>query len=207
MRVILASASPRRREILSMAGLSFTVSPTDCAELDKADTPDALVKLLSYEKARAGAEAETARSSGRTAVIGADTVVSCGGQVLGKPRDREDALRMLSLLQGREHQVYTGVTVFWRQGDGPWRWESFSERTRVWFFPMSPEEIEGYVSCGESMDKAGAYAIQGRGSVYIRGIEGDYYNVMGLPVARLYQFFRRMGWLEPEKGEAAPGFR
>ena len=119
-------------------------------------------------------------------VIGADTVVVCDGQILGKPKDRDDAVRMIRLLQGRDHQVMTGVTVILNGQQ-----ESFCEMTDVHVYPMTEEEIAAYVATGEPDDKAGAYGIQGAFGVYIRGIDGDYNNVVGLPIARLYHVLSR----------------
>lgn len=117
-------------------------------------------------------------------IIGADTVVAVDGQILGKPADRADAVRMLRLLQGKEHQVITGVTVILKESG---KTVSFAEVTKVYIFPMTEEQIEQYIETGEPMDKAGAYGIQGKFAVYVSGIEGDYNNVVGLPVGRLYQ--------------------
>ncbi len=120
-------------------------------------------------------------------VIGADTVVSCWGRIMGKPGDKEEAFDMLWELQGKSHQVYTGVTLAWKYADMPAMFHSFYECTDVTVFPMTEEEIERYIDSGEPMDKAGAYAIQGRFAAYIQGICGDYANVVGLPVGRVYQ--------------------
>ena len=204
-KIILASASPRRCELLSQIGLTFTVCPSRKEETAKAVGPGELVEELSWQKAADVFEMLTAERiqregiSGapeirpavesvgkeRFLVIGADTVVACGKEILGKPAGKEDACRMLEKLQGRSHFVYTGVTVI-GQGE-PTECFSFHERTRVDFYPMTSEEIEAYVKTGEPMDKAGAYGIQGRCAAFIRGIEGDYNNVVGLPVGRLYQ--------------------
>lgn len=185
MRIILASASPRRRELLTQIGIPFEILVSDVTERVSSDDPGQVVQTLSGQKAEA-AEA-LAGTSEETLIIGADTVVSCGGRILGKPRSEEDAGRMLRLLSGREHEVYTGVTLILRRGDGERTVRSFWECTRVEFAPMTEREIDAYVATKEPMDKAGAYGIQGFGARYIVGISGDYNNVVGLPVGRLYR--------------------
>ena len=186
MKIILASQSPRRRELLARMGLEqFEIRPASGEETASPDLPPArLVEELSRQKAL-----EIARTGGaQDVVIAADTVVAADGRVLGKPHSREEAREMLRLLSGRTHTVYTGVTV--RQGD---RERTGHEATDVVFRPLTPEEIDAYVDTGEPMDKAGAYGIQGRGCVLVEGIRGDYYNVMGLPVCRLYEILREFG--------------
>jgi septum formation protein len=186
---ILASASPRRREICDLLGLSYTVIPAlSEAPLDLSlPLEQAVMKV-----ARAKAEEVAASHPGRL-VLGADTVVAAEDgltpAVLGKPRDPEDARRMLKRLADRRHRVLTGVWLCGESGGGPVA-RGFTDQARVRFAPMSPEDIADYVSTGEPMDKAGAYAIQGRGMRYVRGIEGDFYTVMGLPGARLWEFLR-----------------
>ena len=125
-------------------------------------------------------------------VIGADTIVTLDGKILGKPSSQEDAVKMLSMLRGRSHQVFTGVTVMSREGENV-QTLTFHESSQVSFYPMSDREIQDYVHSGEPMDKAGAYGIQGKGAVFVREIQGDYNNVVGLPVARLYQEMKTMG--------------
>ncbi len=185
MKIILASASPRRRELLEQIHIPFEVLVSDVEEQITTTVPRLLVQELSRQKAQVvfstllknqGAEA------GDVLVIGADTVVACDGQILGKPKSEAQAEEMLSLLQGRTHQVYTGVTLLYREKS-----HSFYEETAVSFYPMSREEIAAYVNTKDPMDKAGAYGIQGLCARYISGIEGDYNNVVGLPVGRLYQ--------------------
>lgn len=182
----MASASPRRQELLSQIGLTFRVCPSRKEETVSSRVPAQIVQELSLQKAED--IFSQIPKDGALLVIGADTIVSCDGEVLGKPQNEQDACRMLSLLQGRSHQVYTGVTVIWqnqaKEEEGRF---TFYESTEVEFYPMSPQEIADYVSCGEPADKAGAYGIQGRCAAYIRGIRGDYNNVVGLPVGRLYQ--------------------
>lgn len=185
-KIILASASPRRQELLSQIGLSFCVCPSHKEERVTQTLPEQIVQELSRQKAEDIFEQKKDTES--FLVIGADTIVACDGQIMGKPADRADACRMLSKLQGRSHQVYTGVTVIRQRAADSLKEEfTFYECTEVDFFPMSEAEITAYVETGEPMDKAGAYGIQGRCAAHIRGIRGDYNNVVGLPVGRLYQ--------------------
>lgn len=183
--VFLASASPRRKELLTQIGIGYQVIVSEVEEKTASDKPWEMVEELSALKAGAVLERITEDSF---VVIGADTVVALEGRIMGKPKDEEDAIRMLSLLQGKTHQVYTGVTLLWAEKEGgrPRR-VSFHEKTDVTMYPMSREEIRAYVDTGEPMDKAGAYGIQGRCAAHIKGICGDYNNVVGLPVGRLYQ--------------------
>ncbi len=180
--VILASASPRRRELLGQIGINFRIQVSEADEEIEVLNPDEMVRELSARKAEA-VMTQLAQKEG-SLVIGADTVVSCDGVILGKPVDAEDAKRMLRLLSGRSHEVYTGVTLLYGEES---RRHTFYERTAVHFAPMTEREIEDYVATGDPMDKAGAYGIQGICARYITGIEGDYNNVVGLPVGRLYQ--------------------
>ena len=174
--VILASKSPRRRELLARITPDFEVVVAEEAEVLPADvTPEETPVYLAAYKA-----GSVAASRPDKVVIGSDTVVIIDGTVLGKPRDKDDAARMLRLLSGRKHTVVTGCCLICGT-----RWLSFSERTRVEFYALSDREIEEYIATGEPFDKAGAYGIQGQGSLLVKGIEGDYFNVMGLPVARL----------------------
>lgn len=188
-KIILASASPRRKELLSQIGLTFSVCASKKKEEISSAVPPQIVQELSAQKAED--IFSQAVKDGAVLVIGADTIVSCGGAVLGKPKDKADACRMLAALQGRCHQVYTGVTVIWQAAPGADKGRfTFYECTEVEFYPMSEAEIAAYVACGEPMDKAGAYGIQGRCAAHIKGIRGDYNNVVGLPVGRLYQELR-----------------
>ncbi len=172
---ILASASPRRKELLSLAGFDFEVITADIDEvLDPSLAPHKLVMSLASQKARAVA----AENKSKT-VIGADTVVVLDGKVLGKPHSSEEAVAMLKSLSGNTHEVFTGVCLV--KGE---REHCFYERTAVTFYPLEDELIEQYVASGEPMDKAGAYGIQGKGCVLVKGIDGDYFNVVGFPVAR-----------------------
>lgn len=182
MNLILASASPRRRELLSLFGIPFTIRAADIDEaMDPAKAPYDEVARVSRLKALA------IPRDGDDVVIAADTIVVCGGKVLGKPHSTEQAKEMLRMLSGRDHQVMTGCTVL--RGEAA---ETFTEVTDLTFRPLSEKEIERYVASGEPMDKAGAYGIQGGAALFCPGMRGDYYNVMGLPVCRLGQTLRRM---------------
>jgi septum formation protein len=187
-KIILASASPRRRELLAQGGIPFTVIPSQAEEKITTEQPGQAVEELSYLKCSDIYE----KSLGDVLVIGADTVVASEGKILGKPSSQKDAVKMLQSLQGREHEVYTGVTIMAREGNEN-RKKTFHEKTKVVFYPMSDEEIRSYVNTGEPMDKAGAYGIQGKSAVFIKKISGDYNNVVGLPLARLYQELKNMG--------------
>ena len=179
--IILASGSPRRKELLAQVGISFEIVKAEGEEIINTTVPEEAVKELSRQKAR-----EVAARTDGDVVIGADTVVAADHEILGKPKDQEDAVRMIRMLQGRTHQVLTGVTVILR--DGVRKKEICCvETTHVHVYPMTEEQIRDYVASGEPMDKAGAYGIQGLFAAYVSGIEGDYNNVVGLPVGRLYQ--------------------
>lgn len=179
MTIVLASASPRRQELLARLNLSFTVMAADLDEESiTAPNPALLVETLSREKAAKVSELV----AGAPPIIAADTVVVLDGVILGKPRDEAEAFSTLSALSGRVHEVYTGVTV--QQGS---KVHSIHEVSRVRFRPLTPEEITQYIKTKEPMDKAGAYGIQGFGALLVSGIEGDYFNVMGLPLCRLGQ--------------------
>lgn len=176
--VILASASPRRAELLAAAGIPFDVRPADVDETVAAgEAPEAYVRRLAEDKARAVAQQHPGRL-----VVAADTTVVVDGEIFGKPADTADAVRMLRRLSGRSHVVLTGVCVC-----GPGQQASAVDRTVVAFAPMSDGEIDAYVRSGEPMDKAGAYAIQGLASRYVTRIEGSYSNVVGLPVAVVFR--------------------
>ena len=185
MKIILASQSPRRRELLERMGISdFEVIPAREEELaTRTLTPDQLVEELSRRKC-----AEVASARPDDLVIAADTMVAVNNRVLGKPRNEDDAARMLTALSGKLHMVYTGVTV-----SGGGRTLTEHEMTSVRFRPLTQADIVRYIATGEPMDKAGAYGIQGYGSVLVEGISGDYYNVMGLPVCRLAKMLARFG--------------
>jgi septum formation protein len=176
--LILASKSPRRREILERAGIPFLVSAADIPEqVEPGETPREYVARLAREKANAVAG---------DLVLGADTVVVLDEHILEKPKDHSDAVRMLRLLSGREHSVLTAIHL--RHGE---TFQSEIQETRVHFLPLTEEEIEEYAASGEPMDKAGGYAIQGLASKFIDRIEGDYFNVVGLPVSLLYRILKR----------------
>lgn len=187
-KIILASASPRRKELLEKAGISFEIRPSRDEETITSVLPEEIVKELSYNKARSAA----GEKEEGTIIIGADTIVSYEDRILGKPADEEDAVQTLLKLQGNTHQVYTGVTVLVCE-QGEWKPFTFAERTDVTFYPVSEEEIRSYVKSGEPMDKAGSYGIQGTFGIYVKGICGDYSNVVGLPVARLLYEMKQQG--------------
>jgi septum formation protein len=190
MKLILASASPRRAEILRDAGISFSVLSSALDETpEPGETPQALVERLSAAKV----ELAAARAVGPAILVAADTVVVLDGRALGKPRSTEDARAMLELLSGRTHAVLTGVTLV-RLPDLERR--QFVESTLVSFVPLSDEEISRYLDTDEPYDKAGAYAIQGRAGKYIPRIEGCYFNVVGLPLARVFASLQDLGWTE-----------
>ena len=181
MQLILASASPRRKELMEFFHIPFVIRAADIDEtMNPALPPEAEVARVSRLKALAvPREAEDV-------VIAADTIVVCGGRVLGKPHSHEEAAQMLRLLSGRDHQVMTGCTV-----RAPGGTETFTEITDLHFRQLTEAEIARYVASGEPMDKAGAYGIQGGAALFCQGIRGDYYNVMGLPVCRLGQVLKR----------------
>lgn len=178
--IILASASPRRRELLEQVGLDFEVIPSKGSEVIRETEPDKIVMQLSGDKAKEVARVVRERKRTDAVVIGADTVVVNDGRILGKPADGQDAFNMISGLRNGCHYVYTGVTIIYKD-----ICRSFAEKTQVRVCDMSDSEIWEYIGTGECMDKAGAYGIQGRFAEYVTGIDGDYNNVVGLPVARL----------------------
>lgn len=192
MRVVLASASPRRKELLKRAGVAFEVLPATGEEIITGENPPKVVMELAFKKAKEVAGKLAAKDGGELLILGADTVVTYDGVVLGKPKDEADAVRMLSVLNGSTHSVFTGVALIY-QAKGTERVLNFYQETRVTMYPMSPGEIQAYVRSGEPMDKAGAYGIQGRGTVFIEKIAGDYNNVVGLPMARVYQEMKKLG--------------
>lgn len=195
MKIYLASASPRRKELLRQVGISFKVIPSDVEEKITKEKPDEVVEELSYQKAVDVCGKLVKEGKEDFVVIGADTVVSAWGKILGKPADKADAARMLKELQGGSHQVYTGVTIAWKYENMSPMYAIFSECTDVTMYDMTDEEIKAYVDSGEPMDKAGAYAIQGLCAAHIQGICGDYNNVVGLPVGRLCQELKKRGLL------------
>lgn len=182
MQLILASQSPRRRELLGLLHIPFTVRAADIDEtMDPTKSPFDEVARVSRAKAAATPHGP------EDVVIAADTIVVCGGRVLGKPRDTAQAAEMLALLSGRDHQVMTGLTVLAGSKS-----ETVTEVTDIHFRPLTEKEIAAYVRTGEPMDKAGAYGIQGGAALFAERLNGDYYNVMGLPVCRLGQMLARL---------------
>jgi septum formation protein len=188
MRVVLASKSPRRREILSSLGIAFDIVSADADESSDITDPALLVRELALRKGRATRELLKARGEWNddTLIIASDTVVAIDGEILGKPRDKADAARMLSLLSGTAHHVISGIALLIGDRDAA----DFDD-TSVRFSPMTEAEIAWYVASGEPMDKAGAYAVQGLASLWVKGLDGCYFNVVGLPVHKLNELCRR----------------
>ena len=188
--MILASQSPRRRELLGLFCPEFEVMPAQGEEsLPDGISPRDAVMLLSKQKA----EEISARSPGSIVagqLVAADTIVATDGEILGKPKSQEHAAEMLRRLSGRVHSVFTGVTLI-----TPKTSVTFAEETLVEFYPLTAQEIADYTATGEPMDKAGAYGIQGRGALLVKRIEGDYYNVMGLPAGEVYHRLKELGAL------------
>ncbi len=180
--LVLASASPRRRELIAHLHREVLIEVSAVEEVITKTEPAEVVCELATQKAECVAKKVSAGAT----VIGADTVVACDGRILGKPKDRADAIRMLSMLSGRKHSVYTGVALCRREGNDMVT-DCFYEETKVEFYPMSQQEMESYVDSGDPMDKAGAYGIQSGAAIFVKSIEGDYNTVVGLPVAALYQ--------------------
>ena len=174
--IILASASPRRSELMTLAGFRFDVICADIDEIvpEKA-LPQEVVMSLALQKAQA-----VAKDHRKSAVVGSDTVVALDGKILGKPRSEKEAAEMLRSLSGRIHKVYTGVAIVCGE-----KVTSFFEETEVEFYPLTDQEILDYVATGEPMDKAGAYGIQGKGALLVEKIDGDFYNIVGLPIGTL----------------------
>ena len=198
--LVLASASPRRQELLRNAGVRFVVQPTNIPEVPQpGEAPRAFAERMAREKALT-----VFRRRPNDFVLGADTIVVVDGEILGKPRDSADAVRMLRVLSGRTHQVITGVCLVSprlrtedRQPEAGFE-DVRSETTLVTMDPLGDDDIHSYVSTGEPRDKAGAYAIQGRASRWVSRIEGDYFNVVGLPVSLVYKMLREHGAIEIE---------
>lgn len=194
VKFVLASGSPRRKELLEQIGMQFEISSAHGEEIITKEQPWEIVEELSMQKATEVAD-RYEREHGvqdNTVVIGADTIVAYGAEIMGKPKSRQHAIEMLSELQGHVHQVYTGVTLIIMTGKDR-KFICFHEKTEVEMYPMTQAQIEAYVSTGEPMDKAGAYAIQGKCAAYIKGIRGEYNNVVGLPIARLSQELSKAG--------------
>ncbi len=187
MRIILASSSPRRKKLLAQMGLQFEVIPSECKEKFLPEqSPAEIATKLALDKAKN----VSARIQEPALVIGADTIVVRENKILGKPKDKDEAYSMLCQLQGQVHQVITGLAVIDTQSG---RCLTGYERTQVELAPLTPQEIKWYISTGEPMDKAGAYAIQGFGGILIKRISGCYYNVVGLPIHRLWVMLKQMG--------------
>ena len=186
-RIILASASPRRRELLAQMGLSFEVMPSTKEEKIIEAEASEVVESLSAQKAEDIAQ----QINGDATIIGSDTIVVCDGEIMGKPHSKEEAFSMISRLQGRKHQVYTGVTVIDRI-NGKESKKTFAAQADVSVYPMTDAEIEAYIAKGESMDKAGAYGIQGAFGMFIKEIKGEYTTILGLPIAALYQTLKEL---------------
>lgn len=190
-RLILASASPRRKELLTQIGAEFEIIPAVGEEVIVSAKPKQAVLDLSRQKAEEVAR-KFYQEAGNIVILAADTIVAFDGEILGKPKDPEDAKRMLGMLSGREHSVFTGVTMVVK-ASGSEKIISLYEETKVFMYPMTEKQIEAYIETGEPMDKAGAYGIQGKCAVYIEKIVGDYNNVVGLPVAAIFQKLEKSG--------------
>lgn len=183
--IILASTSPRRKELLSLLSIEFRIISKNTDEtLDNDLTPIENVMKIAAQKAEA-----VANNYHESLIIGCDTIVVLDKQILGKPRDKEDAYRMLKSLSGRAHKVYTGVSL---QNKSKELWMSFYEETTVYMKVLSDKEIWNYIATGDPMDKAGSYGIQTQGALFIEKIEGDYFNVVGLPISTLYEKFKEI---------------
>ncbi|MDO4301456.1 MAG: Maf family protein [Clostridia bacterium] len=184
MEIILASGSPRRSDLMKQAGLEFRVSVCNTDEsYDENMTPAEIVMELSLRKADAVFDKEMPEKD--TVVVAADTIVAMDDEILGKPKDRNDAVRMLNKLSGKKHQVYTGVTLYYYVNDRVFI-ENFADCADVYFRELSQETIASYVDSWEPMDKAGAYGIQGLGAILVDKIDGDYYTIVGLPISKVY---------------------
>ena len=200
-QMILASASPRRKELLEQIGAEFVICPAKGEEVITETDPSAVVMELSRQKAEEVASGVLTYNEQHAdlatpqdiLVIGADTVVAYENQILGKPKDEEDARRMLTMLSGKTHSVYTGVTFVFIDKEGRTGEHCFFEKTDVCMYPLKEEDIVRYIQSGDPLDKAGSYGIQGRFAIHIKEIRGDYNNVVGLPVARLYQELQKLG--------------
>ena len=188
-RIILASGSPRRKELLSLMGVTYEVMVSQKEEKLEDIEPSGLVMELAKMKACDIAE----KVEGPAVILGADTVVSCKNKVLGKPKDTEDARRMIAMLAGNSHEVYTGVTMIIKEENQTERVVTFYEATKVHVTPMSEEEIQAYVATGEPMDKAGAYGIHGKGSAFVERINGDYFAVVGFPCCYVNSVLNKLG--------------
>ncbi len=187
-KIVLASASPRRKEILEQVGISFDIIPSTSDEVITKNVPKDIVEELAEQKAYE----VFSNLSNPSIVIGADTIVVLSNSIMGKPKDEIDAFNMLDNLQNRTHTVYTGVCVYINKNNEVKKL-LFSEATNVTMYPMTKEQIYDYIATKEPMDKAGAYGIQGKSAVYVKKIDGDYNTVVGLPIARLYIEMLKLG--------------
>ncbi|MGJ7912297.1 Maf family protein [Neobacillus sp. LXY-1] len=186
--LILASSSPRRKELLENLRFSFTISSSEVDEtFDPKLSPDEIVMELAERKAQA-----VFKQNNHAFVIGSDTIVVADNEVLGKPNDEAEAFEMLRTLSGKQHDVFTGVAIL-----SPTGTTRFYEKTEVWFWELTDEEIRSYVKSGEPLDKAGAYGIQQLGSMLVKKINGDYFAVVGLPLARTVRELKRLGYPMP----------
>lgn len=193
-RIVLGSASPRRRELMTQIGLEFEVVVSDKEERYDSTVPQEIVKELALMKAvNVAAELGAEHGLRDTVIIGADTIVAVDDKILGKPKDEAEAFEMLTELQGRAHQVFTGTAILDYDEDGVCQTLNHVVETKVYVHAMERDEILSYIKSGEPLDKAGAYGIQGAFAAYIDRIEGDYYNVVGLPVSCLYQQLKQIG--------------
>lgn len=192
-RIILGSASPRRRELMEHMGIPFEIITSDGEERYTASVPEQVVQELALAKAEnVAAKIKKQGTAADMVVIGADTIVVFDGEILGKPEDEADAFRMLNRLQGQTHQVFTGVALLDFDENAEKMTTTAAVETKVFVHQMTEEEIRCYISTKEPMDKAGAYGIQGKFAVYIDRIEGDYFNVVGLPVSYVYQQLKKI---------------
>lgn len=190
--IILASASPRRSELMTQAGFSFTTIPSSIEETIISDTPDKIVEDLAFQKANSVYQSVKSDYRGTDfVVIGSDTIVSYNGEILGKPENEQEAFDMLKLLSERTHQVYTGIAILYKS-EGIKQTYLLNERTDVTFYPINDFELKEYIASGDCMDKAGSYGIQGPFAKYVKCIKGDYYNVVGLPISRLYHELKKI---------------
>ena len=200
-QIILASQSPRRKELLEQIGLEFEICPAKGEEIITKTIPEEVVMELSKQKAEEvaamvstyGEEHKDITTPSDILVIGADTVVAYDGKILGKPVDEADAKRMLKMLSGNTHSVFTGVTLVLIDKSGRAGEMVFYEKTDVKMHEMTEAEIDRYIATGEPMDKAGSYGIQGKCAIYVEKIDGDYNNVVGLPITRIYQELKKIG--------------
>jgi len=194
-RIVLASESPRRKEILTQMGIPFEAIASNVEEVVEEKEPSAMVQALATIKTKDIEEklVKSGKDFADTIIIGADTMVFYKDRALGKPKDMDDAISMLQMLSNKEHEVYTGVSIRIHHSQKPLETISFAVCTKVKVQALTTEQIRNYVETGEPMDKAGAYAIQGKFGIYIKEIQGDYYNIVGFPIARIYETLLQHG--------------